>query len=177
MSKSAGVLLLAVTTAACGAENWSFDADAGAEVSDSAGFEDADASLSADSAEDRFLPLVDVAAPTNDAVSEAGPETDAARRCSADVECTDDEPHCDQTAGVCTRCTAALDCASAEGGPVCAVSAGKCVQCASSADCSASATLPYCDMGSNLCVRCLTTADCGRESFCQPASHTCTPAI
>ena len=171
-----GSLSIAATLAACGAESWSFDEDAGAKGPDADEVPGNDARVGEDSAADVSVSVPD-ATGDDEAAPEAGPVLEAAPTCSADAQCPDDAPVCNQPAGMCTRCSANLDCAGAAGGPVCDGSTGRCVQCTSKSDCSASPALPYCDTSSNACVQCLTTTDCGREAFCQPTSHTCVSMI
>lgn len=163
------VSMLTISLAAsCGAENWSFDHDAGEDVAE---VPTVDGSvLDQDAGHEASLEASAVA--DTGVAAETGSIPEASPRCSIDDDCPSTAPMC-SAASTCIRCESAADCHPDAGAPACNASTGGCVECASSSDCAAIAARPYCDP-SNHCVRCLSNADCGFESICQISTHTCT---
>jgi hypothetical protein len=161
-------MLTIVLAASCGAENWSFDHDAGEDVTDVPTVEgsvpDQDAGQEASLQDGAYTD-------TGVAAAESGPTPEATPGCSIDSDCPGASPLC-SAAGTCIRCESAADCHPDAGAPACNATTGACVECASSSDCAAIAARPYCDP-ENQCVRCLSNADCGFESICQITTHTC----
>ena len=169
------LLVGAVTSAGCGPVIWSFDHDAGADHLDGATVEDVGVRDAVSPGEDADPDLADGFDPPDDVVIDVGPPVpDVTTACSVDSDCPGVLPHCNQSAGVCARCTSAADCASDAGARVCDMSTGACVECISSADCSVTTMRPYCDTAADHCVQCLSNTNCGFESLCQLATHTCT---
>lgn len=166
-------MALALATAACGAQEWSFDAD-GAAASG------ADADIRQEAAALDGSPRPTEAAVDGAAEAESRPDapsgSDASATCSIDGDCSSDAPLCRQPAGACVRCGADDECANAAAGPACDTSTGRCVLCVSDLQCSTTA-LPRCDRSTHSCVRCLSSADCGRDAFCDLAAHACRPMI
>jgi len=177
VSRACFFVAMSVTAAGCGVQNWSFDHDAGAENLDAATVQavpNGDATAWADR-EDEDAELDDRPEPEEeDLVIDVGPVPDVTVPCSVDSECPGATPHCNQSAGVCTRCATAADCLSDAGPRVCNTSTGACVECLSSADCVVGTLRPYCDTAADRCVQCLSNTNCGFESLCQLATHTCT---
>jgi hypothetical protein len=169
VNRIVGMLAILLATG-CGAENWYFDRDAGAEDAMGpvveAGVQDDDAAAN-DSPEGGALREAGVVQ------REAGPAAEAGPSCTVDSDCPASAPEC-SAAGMCVRCTSSSDCQPDAGTPACNTMTGACVQCTLTADCAGNALLPYCDMSANVCVRCLSNVDCGFESICLITTHTCT---
>jgi hypothetical protein len=189
---------VALVALACGTQDWSFDADAGATGDGGATCaSDSDCRLSTlhcDTASHRCVAcLVDLQceAPLprcdNDLHQcvncllgtdcSGGEVCDAIahrcmRSCADGGACPSYAPHCSPPRWVCVECQNSGDCANSPAGHVCDVAAGKCVSCVAGTSCPSDR--PHCDRRSGRGVQCLSSADCAHdEPLCDPVSHEC----
>ena len=167
------MVVLLCSLAACGTERWAFDVG---EVSDDAAVDTGPVEASASFVSDSPF-FVDDSAVEAEAGFDGSSQPEAAPPCMSTSDCPFDQPVCTPQTGLCSPCTGVNDCASAQGGPACDLSSGACVPCVSNQDCSGRAGLTHCYVAKHACVACLVQSDCPRESYCELASHSCSPSI
>jgi hypothetical protein len=160
--------------AACGAQDWSFDSEAGLNsLADAEAESAAEGSLDdGDGGDDAEL---EDEASDDDVVHIRDASVDRPPTPCIDAsDCPFLLPVCVAATGFCAACQTNADCAGAAAGPACDTSSGACVPCTADVDC-VSPGLRRCDKSSNSCVACLSTLDCPHESFCGLPTHTCIP--
>ena len=85
-----------------------------------------------------------------------GPTVDAAGSCSADKDCSSQNPLC--LGNRCAKCSRDSDCEGRTGTLACEVTSGLCVACTANKHCIGAAGT--CDTTTNQCVGCVTRNDC-----------------
>jgi hypothetical protein len=193
--RGAGAALLgALALAACGNQQWAFDADAGSTGAAGACSRDSDCRLSTlhcDTVSGACVACIDDSQCTDPNLRICDSALNSCVQCGVDGDCAIGQeceptthhcvsscadggscpasaPHC--TGGYCLGCTTNGDCATSAAGNVCDTATGQCVACTSDAQCPSQ--LRRCDRTTDTCVACLTSADC-HDNFCDPTTHTC----
>jgi Cys-rich repeat protein len=176
----------ALTSTACGTQDWAFDAPTGGPDSS----EGAGPSLE-EAGPREAAPVVD-ASPLADVV----PAVDSAdvadpTGCANDGDCSSTGLHCDVASGQCVACVVDSDCGAgrvcnalqcvtscADGGtcpsstPICRAPHNVCAPCNANADCAGASTGHFCLVTTGQCVGCLVNTDC-RDGFCDSTTNAC----